>query len=109
MRPKAEYLIATINALCRVVNQLFKYLMTSHTRYRSEIDDFNLLINRRIIKYSVYRQRLVVNQEQLTMRPKAELLIAMINAPNRVDNHYLTSRDRSIDQQLTMLIVIYTP
>ena len=40
------------------------------------------------------------------MRPKAELLIAMINAPNRVDNDYLTSRDRSIDQQLTMLIVI---
>ena len=30
-----------------------------------------------------------VNQEQLTMRPKAELLIVMINALNRVDKHYL--------------------
>ena len=35
---------------------------------------------------------MVVNQEQLTTRPQAELLIAMINDPNRVEKQYLISR-----------------
>ena len=43
-------------------------------------------------EYIVYRRRLVVNQEQLMVRPQAELLIAMINDPNRVDKQYLISR-----------------
>ena len=33
----------------------------------------------------------LINQ-QLIMRPQVELLIAIINDPNRVDKHYLTSR-----------------
>ena len=45
-----------------------------------------------MVKYSVYQRRLVVNQEQLTTRPQAELLIAMINDPNRVEKQYLISR-----------------
>ena len=44
------------------------------------------------LKYSVYQRRLVVNQEQLTTRPQAEMLIAMINDPNRVEKQYLISR-----------------
>ena len=65
MRPKAELLIATINALCRVVNQ---YLMMSHTRYRSAIDDFNSLINPLIIKSKIKHEIEWLNFIQV--RPK---------------------------------------
>ena len=43
MRPKAELVIATTNALNRVVNY---YFMMSHTRYQSVINDLELLITR---------------------------------------------------------------
>ena len=51
MRPKAELVVATINALNLVVNY---YFMMSHTMYHSVINDFEFLVTRAGYNITIY-------------------------------------------------------
>ena len=81
MRPRAELLIAIIND----PNRVDKHYLTSRVpSYCLAINDFDLSLHCLDVKYNVYQRKLVVDQEQLTTRPQAELLTTQTELKNNI-------------------------